>query len=120
MDDGGVKEKRLVYASDTGRVCPGCGWPAVSCRCSGRDRNEEVPSRVVAKLRIEKQGRGGKTVTVVDGLPRNDAFLADLARELKRACGAGGKAGDGAVEIQGDVRVRIRPLLAARGFAVKG
>ena len=32
----------------------------------------------------------GKTVTVVDGLPRNTAFLKDLSQELKRACGTGG------------------------------
>jgi translation initiation factor 1 len=43
-------------------------------------------SRIVAKLRMEKKGRGGKMVTVIDGLPRNDAFLKELAAELKRAC----------------------------------
>jgi translation initiation factor 1 (eIF-1/SUI1) len=30
---------------------------------------------------MEKTGRGGKTVTVVFGLPRNAAFLKDLAQE---------------------------------------
>jgi translation initiation factor 1 len=74
----------------------------------------------VAKLRIEKKGRGGKSVTVVDGLPRNDAFLRELCSELKRACGAGGSVGDGAVEIQGDLRARVRELLAAKGYTVKG
>jgi translation initiation factor 1 len=74
----------------------------------------------VAKLRVEKKGRGGKTVTVVDGLPRNEAFLNDLIQELKRACGTGGTAGDGAVELQGDLRDRVRALLLDRGFVVKG
>lgn len=74
----------------------------------------------MAKLRIEKKGRGGKSVTVVDGLPRNDAFLRELCSELKRACGAGGSVGDGAVEIQGDLRARVRELLAAKGYTVKG
>jgi translation initiation factor 1 len=59
-------------------------------------------------------------VTVLDGLPRNDAFLAMLARDLKRACGAGGTIGDGTIEIQGDVCERVRALLSARGFTVKG
>ena len=59
-------------------------------------------------------------MTVVAGLPRNEAFLASLASELKRACGTGGTAADGAVEIQGDQRERLRPLLAARGFSVRG
>ena len=79
-----------------------------------------VPVRVVAKLRVEKAGRGGKAVTVVYGLPRNAAFLKDLARELKQACGAERDDSDDAIEIQGDLRDRIRDLLLKKGFGVKG
>jgi translation initiation factor 1 len=39
---------------------------------------------------MEKKGRAGKSVTVVDGLPPNEAFLKELCQELKRACGVGG------------------------------
>ena len=114
------EHSRLVYSSGTGRVCPGCGWPDASCRCSRQGADEPVPVRVVAKLRVEKAGRGGKTVTVVYDLPRNAAFLKDLCQELKRACGAGGTVQDGAVEIQGDGRERIRDRLLKKGFGVKG
>ena len=79
-----------------------------------------MPARVVAKLRVEKAGRGGKAVTVVYDLPRNAAFLKGLARELKQACGAGGTVQDDAIEIQGDLRDRIRDLLLAKGFGIKG
>lgn len=79
-----------------------------------------MPVRVVAKLRVEKAGRGGKTVTVVYDLPRNHAFLKQLAGELKRACGAGGTVGTDSVEIQGDLRDRIREVLVHKGFGVKG
>jgi translation initiation factor 1 len=113
------RDGRLVYSSGLGEMCPGCGWPVRDCKCS-RGGTEAVPSRIVAKLRLEKKGRGGKSVTVVDGLPRNDAFLRELCSELKRACGAGGSVGDGAVEIQGDLRARVRELLAAKGYTVKG
>ena len=75
---------------------------------------------MVVKLRIEKVGRGGRTVTVVDGLPRNRTFLKELVGELKRACGAGGSAVDDHVEIQGDHRAALRALLARKGWAVKG
>jgi translation initiation factor 1 len=78
------------------------------------------PARIVAKLRVEKKGRGGKTVTVVDGLPRNAAFLKDLSQELKRACGTGGTVLEGAVELQGDLRERVRELLLSKGLVVKG
>jgi translation initiation factor 1 len=111
--------RSLVYSTDRGRLCPRCGWPADACRCSAA-REEPVPSRIVAKLRVEKAGRGGKTVTVVDGLPRNATFLKDLGQELKRACGTGGAVRETAVEVQGDQRDRVRALLIAKGFVVKG
>ena len=79
-----------------------------------------MPARVTAKLRVEKKGRGGKTVTVVDGLPRNAAFLKDLVQELRRACGTGGTAVDGAVELQGDRREQVRALLLGKNWIVKG
>jgi translation initiation factor 1 len=79
-----------------------------------------VPAKIACVLRLEKKGRGGKTVTVVAGLPRNPAFLAALAAELKRACGTGGTATDDAVEIQGDHRERLRALLAAKGWRARG
>lgn len=110
-----------VYSTALGRMCPDCGWPERDCRCSHRfQRDEAVPARVVAKLRVEKKGRGGKTVTVVYDLPRNQEFLKALAGELKRACGTGGSASDGTVEIQGDLRDRIRAVLEKKGWTVKG
>lgn len=116
-----ANNSRTVYSTASGRLCPGCGWPARDCKCSAQSgRDEPVPVRVVAKLRVEKAGRGGKTVTVVYDLPRNYAFLKELAGELKRACGAGGTVGDSSVEIQGDLRDRIREFLIRKGFGVKG
>jgi translation initiation factor 1 len=112
---------RLVYSSDVGRVCPGCGWPAHDCKCSQKAAGDEsIPRRIVARLRMERKGRGGKAVTVVDGLPRNAVFLKDLCQELKQACGTGGTVTDGGVELQGDLRERVRASLLKKGFAVKG
>ncbi len=108
-----------VYSTAGGRLCPKCGWPEGDCRCSTRF-DETVPEKIVAKLRIEKGGRGGKTVTVVGGLPQNTEFLSRLLSDLKRACGAGGTVAESAIEIQGDQRERVRALLVARGFVVKG
>jgi len=79
-----------------------------------------VPARIVARLRIERAGRRGKTVTVVEGLPRNAAFLKALAAELKRACGTGGTVVEDRVELQGDHLETLRGLLAARRWTVKG
>jgi translation initiation factor 1 len=108
-----------VYSTDAGRRCARCGWPAKDCRCSSQ-LEEKVPDRVVARLRIERAGRRGKTVTVVEGLPRNSEFLKTLAADLKRACGTGGTAVEDRVELQGDHVAALRALLAARGWTVKG
>jgi translation initiation factor 1 len=119
MSDRG--KGRLVYSTGIGSICPGCGWPERDCKCSSQSAPaESVPDRVVAKLRMEKKGRGGKTVTVVYDLPRNAAFLKDLCQELKRMCGTGGAIDDGAIELQGDLRDRVRELLMKKGFLVKG
>ncbi len=61
-------------------------------------------------------------MTVVYGLPRNAAFLKSLCGELKRACGTGGAVvddGDG-VEVQGELRDRVRDVLSKKGYLVKG
>lgn len=114
-------DTRTVYSTAAGRVCSGCGWPEAGCTCSRRAAADEpVPARIVAKLRMEKAGRGGKTVTVVYGLPRNAAFLKDLLKDLKRACGTGGTVGESSVELQGDLRERVRQRLQEKGFVLKG
>ena len=56
----------------------------------------------------------------VRGFRRNDAFLEELCQELKRACGTGGTATEDGVELQGDLRERVREILRAKGFVVKG
>ena len=112
---------RTVYSTATGGKCPVCGWPQRACTCSSsRKRQEPVPDRIVAKLRMEKAGRGGKTVTVVYDLPRNDAFLEDLGQRLKRECGTGGSVTGNTIELQGEMRDRVRGILQRLGYTVKG
>lgn len=113
------RDSRPVYSTGQGRLCPKCGWPVESCKCSTQF-DEAVPAKLVAKLRLEKAGRGGKEVTVIDGLPCNEKLLDDLARELKRALGTGGAVREGRVEIQGDRREAVRARLLSKGWTVKG
>jgi translation initiation factor 1 len=112
---------RTVYSTDRGRICPVCGWPAHDCKCSSKSANHEpLPNRITAKLRLEKKGRGGKAVTVVYDLPHNSTFLKDLTQELKRFCGTGGTSVEDTIELQGDLRDRVRAFLLKKGFIVKG
>ena len=71
-------------------------------------------------VRIEKKGRGGKTVTVLEGFTRRPEEMMELARQIKSACGTGGTVKEGRVEIQGDFRAVIVVFLQKRGFLVKG
>jgi translation initiation factor 1 len=99
---------RLVYSSAHGRVRPAAPEAPRRPRGDGSVR-----------VRRETQGRGGKTVTTIAGVPLADDALAALASELKRLCGTGGTAKDGVIEIQGDQRDRLVAELERRGYTVK-
>lgn len=107
---------RLVWSSETGRVCPGCGKAVAACIC--RKKTAAAGDGVV-RVRRETKGRGGKTVTVVSGIPGDEASLKALAGELKRRCGSGGTLKDGVLEIQGDHVELLLAELAARGHKAK-
>lgn len=117
-------DARLVYSSnpEMNKKCPKCKELVAACTCIPEKPLSEY--KFVAVLRIEKQGRGGKTVTVIDQLPKQKKFLEDLTSELKKKCGAGGTfsldGAEGLVEIQGEKRDQIRALLQKKGFKVKG
>jgi len=66
-------------------------------------------------LRMERKGRGGKTVTVLAGLVGSPDQVDAVARTLKKALGTGARVEDGEVVVQGDVRERLRTWLTARG-----
>ncbi len=113
----------VVYISGLGRVCPRCAQPVASCRCAGRRAAAAPPAATrgdgIVVLRRETQQRGGKTVTVVAGVPLDAVELAALAKTLKQRCGTGGTLRDGVIELQGDQRDRVEAELVARGFTVK-
>jgi translation initiation factor 1 len=58
-------------------------------------------------------------VTVITGLSSDPAELERLARDLKRHCGVGGTVRDERVELQGEQRQKLQPLLASMGYKVK-
>jgi predicted translation initiation factor SUI1 len=78
------------------------------------------PKKVhTVKLSRETAGRKGKGVTVVSELPLNEEQLKELATRLKNACGSGGTAKDGRIEIQGDHRDKVATELEKIGYKVK-
>ncbi len=118
------KDTRLVYSTDPklNVKCEKCKELQSECVC---EKEVEVKNyKFIAILRIEKQSRGGKTVTVIDKLPKNVIFLKDLCTKLKKKCGSGGTYKtdgiDGVIEIQGDKRDMIRKILDSENIKFKG
>jgi translation initiation factor 1 len=72
-----------------------------------------------AKVRREKKGRGGKTVTAVYGLDLDPDSLRDLGKKIKQSCGCGGSAKNGVIEIQGDKVDEVIDILEKEGHAAK-
>ena len=104
-----MNQSRRVYSSDGGRIKP-----------PGQDQGQkEAPSDGIVRVSRERAGRGGRTVTIVRGLPDRGQSLTTRVQELKQLCGAGGALKNGVVEIQGDHRERLAERLGALGYRGK-
>jgi len=109
-------EGGLVFSTGLGRMCPGCRNPVADCTCG--DSRRPAGDGIVRVSR-ETKGRKGKGVTLITGIPLGDKELKAYAKILKAKCGTGGTVKDGVVEIQGDQRDILVPLLEQKGWAVK-
>ena len=89
---------------------------------------EVDPTSTTLKLQFEKKGRGGKGVTVVRTSAANPPYFKRLMKELKNQLGTGGtykeqeQGGESVtqLEFQGNCLEKLRPLLSAKGFQLKG
>ena len=106
----------IVYRSDVGRICPGCWRPLARCACKDARGKAARPGTGAVRVARATQGRGGKVVSVITGLPLGEAELAALAAELKKRCGSGGTVREGVIEIQGEHRDTLVAELGRRGF----
>ncbi len=112
---------RVVYSSEHGRMCTSCHKPVAKCKCAGAAKRDtpRPESDGTARVRREKKGRGGKTVTTISGVPLEDDALKALAATLKKKCGVGGSLKDWVIVIQGDVVDKVLETLAAEGIKAK-
>ena len=108
---------RLVYSTDAGRMCPDCRQPTPACMCK-KAAARPAPGGVIRVSRQTK-GRGGKTVTRVEGVPLGDEALAQLGKQLRTACGSGGTVKGGVIEVQGDHVDKVIEALKQEGYGAK-
>ena len=77
------------------------------------------PKDGVVRVCREKNGRGGKTVTVLYGVPGSQGDRESLLKNLKQLCGCGGSMKGSFLEIQGDQREKIMAYLQEQGLKAK-
>ena len=97
-------------------MCPACRQSITDCKCKVR---VAAPSDGVVRISLQTKGRGGKSVTLVKGLPLDADGLALLGKQLRTACGSGGTVKDGVVEVQGDHLMTVLAALQKQGYSVK-
>lgn len=120
-----MNDTRLVYSTETGRICPECGRPASDCTCKkNKIAKTDKPTQKhsadgTIRIQREVKGRKGKTVTAVYGVPLPERELQAFAGILKRRCGTGGTVKEGAILIQGDHREALLEEIRKHGYAAK-
>ena len=112
---------RAVWNSDQGHVG---GTPSGKRSKSSKKSRRALPDAGFPKdgtprVRRETGGRGGKTVTVLYGVPGGDDARMQLMKKLKKVCGCGGAYKEGRIEIQGDHRDKIMTILSDMNIVAK-
>ncbi len=111
------KKQGIVYSTDTGRMCPGCGHPVKQCCCSKKTSTLVTGGAVLVKR--QTKGRKGSGVSIIEGLPLDETDLKKLGKGLKKKCGSGGTVKNGVIEIQGDHRELLVEALTQLGYKAK-
>jgi translation initiation factor 1 len=105
-------KSRLVYSSD--KVVPRNDKPSVK---APKETIHALQQRVY--VRLERKGRGGKSVTLIEGLQISAKDREALLKQLKARLGTGGSLKNDVLEIQGDHCETIIVLLHKMGYKSK-
>jgi len=94
-------------------ICPKCGLPEAACVCGEIAKSQQ---KVVVKT---DKRRFGKIITLVSGFDEGvDVKSIAKTLKVKRACG--GTVKDKVIELQGNHRGFIKPILVEQGFDPEG
>ena len=120
-----MTKSRLVWSSESGRICPECSKPVSTCICKKKKKGESdnlsrnYPADGVVRIMRETKGHNGKTVTIIGNTPFKENELKEFAKKLKARCGTGGSVKDGEIIIQGDHRQTILDEIVKQGYKAK-
>jgi translation initiation factor 1 len=102
-------------AAGDAEVAPAPTADGASRRNSAAPTATEPKPIARAVVRLERSGRGGKEVTVVEHMSIARSARDEWLKALKAALGCGGTVEDERLVLQGDQRKRLPALLQARG-----
>ncbi|HET6514343.1 MAG TPA: hypothetical protein VFG09_04225 [Thermodesulfovibrionales bacterium] len=77
------------------------------------------PARSGTIVRLDRKGRGGKSVTVIEGLQVSVKDSEKLLKQLKAKLGTGGTVKNSSLEIQGDHCDAVMAELTGIGYRPK-
>ena len=82
-----------------------------------KEENDTL-SKQQQKLRvsIEKNHRGGKTVTIVKNFIGTENDMKELGKLLKTKCGTGGSVKEGEILVQGEFKEKVIDILKKEGY----
>ncbi len=112
-------------------TCDLCGAQVSDCLCtpSQRSEAEQIRQRAADRVSPESQiafisvqnRKGGRQVTVIEGLAAKANDLPDILAKLQSVCGAGGtvRAKENQIELQGDHAAKVGATLAQMGFGLR-
>ncbi len=108
-----MKDK-IVYSSESGDL---------RIKNKKKKSTSKIPPGIkkdgFVRIRKENKGRGGKTVSIIYGIPLSGNELTLFAKKLKQKLGTGGTVKNGVIIIQGDKTAAITEIIIAKGFKVK-
>ncbi len=81
--------------------------------------SNSTPDQQKITVKLERKGRGGKTVTVVEGLLMKQNSKIAFLKQLKGKLGTGGTIKDDCFEFQGDHCNRLITELKKMGYKPK-
>ena len=107
----------FVYPKDPdgNALCPKCRKLVAQCDCPSFEPVKIKPQLIKPRIRLDRAGRNGKIVTMIENLPHNEAYLKSLAKTLKVKTGCGGTYYlteiDGTLQLQGDHKKEVIDFL---------
>jgi translation initiation factor 1 len=109
------REQADHEASAEGATPPKSAPPLVETATESDKRGLGNLKKVI--LRLERKGRGGKTVTLVEGIESLGAEMIEAeARRVRKALGCGAVVEEGKIVVQGDQRERLAGWLTQQGI----